>query len=146
VVPLCSTQMLLCRLQLWNRKVDTKCLMAWNDSLVVLSFRGTASMRNVLADVKVPADQRLYAGRTHSFPLFPYVCTPTAQPHSAHNAWRHVSMTQCHGRGSQDAALDMVAIFVNMCLLLRVARRRPALSIPRLASMQHTKVTFAMSI
>ena len=40
-------------LQLWNRKVDTKCLMAWNDNLVVLSFRGTASMRNVLADVKV---------------------------------------------------------------------------------------------
>ena len=46
---------LLCVLQLWNRKVDTKCLMAWNDNLVVLSFRGTASMRNVLADIKVRA-------------------------------------------------------------------------------------------
>jgi hypothetical protein len=43
----------LCCAQLWNRQVDTKCLMAWNDNLVVLSFRGTASMRNVLADVKV---------------------------------------------------------------------------------------------
>jgi hypothetical protein len=48
-----------CCLQLWHRKVDTKCLMAWNDNLVVLSFRGTASFRNVLADVKVQEPYRL---------------------------------------------------------------------------------------
>jgi hypothetical protein len=58
-------QPVLCRLQLWNRKVDTKCLMAWNDSLVVLSFRGTASMRNVLADIKVPVNY-LHAGSVNS--------------------------------------------------------------------------------
>jgi hypothetical protein len=38
---------------LWERKLDTKALMAWNDNTVVLSFRGTASFRNVLADIKV---------------------------------------------------------------------------------------------
>lgn len=27
--------------------------MGWNDNMVVLSFRGTASFRNVLADIKV---------------------------------------------------------------------------------------------
>lgn len=40
-------------LQLWERNLDTKALMAWNDDTVVLSFRGTASFRNVLADLKV---------------------------------------------------------------------------------------------
>lgn len=40
-------------LQMWERKLDTKALMAWNDNTVVLSFRGTASFRNVLADLKV---------------------------------------------------------------------------------------------
>jgi hypothetical protein len=38
---------------LWERRLDTKALMAWNDDTVVLSFRGTASFRNVLADIKV---------------------------------------------------------------------------------------------
>lgn len=40
-------------LQLWERRLDTKALMAWNQDTVVLSFRGTASFRNVLADLKV---------------------------------------------------------------------------------------------
>jgi hypothetical protein len=38
---------------MWERKLDTKALMAWNEDTVVLSFRGTASFRNVLADIKV---------------------------------------------------------------------------------------------
>lgn len=38
---------------MWERKLDTKALMAWNDDTVVLSFRGTASFKNVLADIKV---------------------------------------------------------------------------------------------
>jgi hypothetical protein len=37
---------------MWERKLDTKALMAWNEDTVVLSFRGTASFRNVLADIK----------------------------------------------------------------------------------------------
>ncbi len=41
--------------QLWERKLDTKALMAWNDDTLVLSFRGTASFANVLADVKACA-------------------------------------------------------------------------------------------
>lgn len=38
---------------MWERKLDTKALMAWNEDTVVLAFRGTASFRNVLADIKV---------------------------------------------------------------------------------------------
>ena len=39
---------------LWERASDTKALLSWGGSdLVVLSFRGTASMANVLADLQV---------------------------------------------------------------------------------------------
>ena len=38
---------------LWQREMDAKCVVAWNDNTVVLSFRGTASLANVLADLKV---------------------------------------------------------------------------------------------
>ena len=37
---------------LWERERDTKALMAWNDDTLVLAFRGTASLRNVLADIQ----------------------------------------------------------------------------------------------
>ena len=37
---------------LWERERDTKALMAWNDDTVVLAFRGTASLRNVIADIQ----------------------------------------------------------------------------------------------
>ena len=40
---------------LWNKHVDSKCLMAWNSSTgkIVISFRGTASGRNVVSDLKI---------------------------------------------------------------------------------------------
>ena len=37
---------------LWERERDTKALLAWNDDTVVLAFRGTASLRNVLSDLQ----------------------------------------------------------------------------------------------
>ena len=42
---------------MWERAMDTKCLMAWNAKthVGVLAFRGTASMANVLADLQVLA-------------------------------------------------------------------------------------------
>ena len=40
-------------LQLWERRLDTKALIAWNQETVVLSFRGTATFSNVLADLSV---------------------------------------------------------------------------------------------
>ncbi len=37
---------------LWERERDTKALMAWNEDTLVLAFRGTASLRNVIADIQ----------------------------------------------------------------------------------------------
>ncbi|GAB4816054.1 hypothetical protein N2152v2_003100 [Parachlorella kessleri] len=39
---------------LWQKEpTDTKCLLAWGDGTIVVGFRGTASLANVLADIKV---------------------------------------------------------------------------------------------
>ncbi|KAK9814642.1 hypothetical protein WJX72_009144 [[Myrmecia] bisecta] len=37
---------------IWEKKLDTKCLVAWNEDTVVVSFRGTASMANACSDIK----------------------------------------------------------------------------------------------
>ena len=37
----------------WEKALDTKLLMAWNGTCMVLVFRGTASMANALADLQV---------------------------------------------------------------------------------------------
>lgn len=37
----------------WEKAHDTKLLLAWSDSRMVLAFRGTASMSNALSDVQV---------------------------------------------------------------------------------------------
>ena len=38
---------------LWERALDSKALIAWNDDTVVLGFRGTASLANLWADLQV---------------------------------------------------------------------------------------------
>ena len=38
----------------WETKQDTRCLVGWGNSTVVVAFRGTASMKNALADLQVP--------------------------------------------------------------------------------------------
>ena len=37
----------------WETEQDTRCLVGWGGNTVVVSFRGTASTRNALADVQV---------------------------------------------------------------------------------------------
>jgi hypothetical protein len=37
---------------LWEKAEDTKALLAWSPERIVLSFRGTASWANVLADLQ----------------------------------------------------------------------------------------------
>lgn len=39
----------------WEIKQDTRCLIGWGNHTVVVAFRGTASMRNALADMQVTA-------------------------------------------------------------------------------------------
>ena len=43
---------------LWEKDLDTKLLMARNEHMMVLAFRGTASVSNALADLQVSADCR----------------------------------------------------------------------------------------
>lgn len=38
---------------LWEKALDTKLLIAWNNSRILIAFRGTASLANALADVQV---------------------------------------------------------------------------------------------
>ncbi len=49
----------------WEKALDTKLLMAWNNSRIFIAFRGTASLANALADVQVPPVRRLL-----------FLCTP----------------------------------------------------------------------
>ena len=37
----------------WEVEKDTRCLIGWGHNTVVVAFRGTASMRNALADMQV---------------------------------------------------------------------------------------------
>ena len=37
----------------WEKKRDTKLLLAWNRNTFVVAFRGTASLANAMADVQV---------------------------------------------------------------------------------------------
>ena len=37
----------------WEKSLDTKMLMAWSRKQIMLSFRGTASLANIVADVQV---------------------------------------------------------------------------------------------
>ncbi|DBA97089.1 hypothetical protein WJX77_003952 [Trebouxia sp. C0004] len=36
----------------WELQLDTRCLMGWSDSTIVVAFRGTASMKNALSDLQ----------------------------------------------------------------------------------------------
>ena len=38
---------------LWELQLDTRCLLGWNDSKIVLAFRGTASISNAWSDLQV---------------------------------------------------------------------------------------------
>lgn len=39
----------------WERSLDTKVLIGWSASTIVISIRGTASLRNAIADIQVRA-------------------------------------------------------------------------------------------
>jgi hypothetical protein len=37
----------------WERSLDTRVLVGWSSDMIVLSFRGTASLKNAFADIQV---------------------------------------------------------------------------------------------
>lgn len=39
--------------EIWDKTLDTRALLGWRDGVVVLAFRGTASMANVASDTKL---------------------------------------------------------------------------------------------
>lgn len=44
--------------------LDTKAVLAWNRHTLILAFRGTASLRNALSDIKVRAQAALCTSET----------------------------------------------------------------------------------
>ena len=59
----------------WETKQDTRCLVGWGNNTVVVAFRGTASMKNALADVQVTFRPLLHAGSI----VCVYVCASVSQ-------------------------------------------------------------------
>jgi hypothetical protein len=43
----------------WEKAMDTKMLLAWSRHTVMIAFRGTASMQNAMADLRVRVQSRL---------------------------------------------------------------------------------------
>jgi len=39
----------------WELQLDTRCLMGWSENVIVVAFRGTASMTNAWSDLQVRA-------------------------------------------------------------------------------------------
>ena len=37
----------------WDKRSDTKMLLAWNQNTIVCSFRGTATINNAMSDLQV---------------------------------------------------------------------------------------------
>lgn len=75
----------------WEKKRDTKLLLAWNKHTIVVAFRGTASLANALADVQVTTSSiAVLLCMTHIEVL---QCTDdffaTVQPYSQTPASRH---------------------------------------------------------
>ena len=48
----------------WELQRDTRCLLGWNDSTIVVAFRGTASMTNALSDIQVLSPSCYFAHAT----------------------------------------------------------------------------------
>ncbi len=96
-------------MQLHEKSLDTKVLLAWNDDTVVLSFRGTASLKNVIAGV--PSSRELKLEASHAL-LWPVVfCRPALQrskePLDAHfaqlfakNKWKDLARSMAIPRQS----------------------------------------------
>ena len=49
----------------WETEQDTRCLIGWGSSTVVVAFRGTASMKNALADLQVCCTYLAESGLLH---------------------------------------------------------------------------------
>ena len=64
----------------WERSLDTKVLIGWSADTIVISVRGTASLRNAIADIQVRAD--------------------CALPHRASAAFSRPACACCHASAS----------------------------------------------
>lgn len=51
---------------MWDKVSDTKLLLAWNKEMIVLAFRGTASLSNVFADLQVLHSCNSHTMQSHS--------------------------------------------------------------------------------
>jgi len=56
----------------WERSLDTKVLIGWSADTIVISVRGTASLRNFVADIQVRLLQLKSHNDCHAFLLRTY--------------------------------------------------------------------------
>ena len=61
----------------WEKALDTKMLMAWNDNSMVLAFRGTASVANALADLQV-SGRRFFLNMEAASSSYGQICRHSA--------------------------------------------------------------------
>ena len=57
----------------WELQLDTRCLIGWSSSKIVVSFRGTASMKNAVADMQVSSSKLLRLQRQVSGNLWSHL-------------------------------------------------------------------------
>ena len=78
----------------WELQLDTRCLIGWSSSKIVVSFRGTASMKNAVADMQVSSSKLLHLQRQLSGNLWSHLvlslssrmaATATASSHKTCN-------------------------------------------------------------
>lgn len=64
----------------WELQLDTRCLMGWSSSKIVVSFRGTASMKNAVADMQVYTSRLAHIPVLQSRPKSPRSKTMLVDP------------------------------------------------------------------
>ena len=107
-----------------EEKLDTKCLLAWSEDTLVLSFRGTASTRNAISDLQVVP--QVHRCKPRSLTMFSnvYVCVqrlPTTQALCQEDVMGyHMTVSAKH------AVSDLLGTAQVECLM---AHPEPALSI-----------------
>ena len=76
----------------WETKQDTRCLVGWGNNTVVVAFRGTASMKNALADLQVCPLLYFTTSWSSSLSLLSIICLHASNAANARQCYRKSTM------------------------------------------------------